>query len=471
MATTIFVRNAGNAGNIEISVTESLSLNQNSALQAISVSQGNAGKITINAKEATVSLDNSSGISTSIVAQLGFIGTGQGGDINITAASLTLSNNSQIFTSTEGVIDIETNTLSLTNGAEINASTPGQGDNGLIIIKAQDIIIDERGGNVPGGLSSGVGVPRAIGNGGNIEIVTNTLSLIGDANISTITSGQGDGGSIIIKAQDITINREETGSFFNGISISYGVDFSGVGNSGDIEIETNTLSLTNGAEINSVTLGQGNAGNININATEEISISGTFFDNARNRKVGGILAFTETTGTAGNITIKTPILTLENGSTISAGTLDEGDAGLIQIFASDGIILAGESSLGNVSSIESEVGLFSTGSSQGISIDTSTLTLQNGARISTTTLGDGNGGLININASDGIILTGESSVGEVSRIESETFFGLVSSEGITIDTSSLTLENGAKITTNTGGAIQGGLIRITTTDIAFLNES
>ncbi|MFM6266085.1 MAG: hypothetical protein ACKPFA_06165, partial [Dolichospermum sp.] len=99
-------------------------------------------------------------------------------------------------------------------------------------------------------------------------------------------------------------------------------------------------------------------------------------------------------GNGGSITIDTSTLTLKNGGTISANTSGKGNAGNIAIKATEGVTVGGLLTSG----------VFDTGvgDSGGITIDTSTLTIENTGIISANTSGKGNAGNIAIQASQGV---------------------------------------------------------------------
>ncbi|MFM5960679.1 MAG: hypothetical protein ACKOQ2_26595, partial [Dolichospermum sp.] len=103
-------------------------------------------------------------------------------------------------------------------------------------------------------------------------------------------------------------------------------------------------------------------------------------------------------GDSGGITIDTSTLTLENDGIISASTFGKGDAGKIEIQATEGVNVGGE--------LNSRVNDKAVGNSGGITIDTSTLTLEKGGLISASTSGKGNAGKIEIQATEGVTVGG-----------------------------------------------------------------
>jgi large exoprotein involved in heme utilization and adhesion len=100
------------------------------------------------------------------------------------------------------------------------------------------------------------------------------LSVKNGAVLSTATLGQGNGGNLNIKANTVSFD----GFAPNGSpSFAFsGANQVGTGNAGDININTGSLSLTNGVYLSASTLKKGNAGNVNINATAlTVTISGS----------------------------------------------------------------------------------------------------------------------------------------------------------------------------------------------------
>ncbi|MEH1858553.1 MAG: filamentous hemagglutinin N-terminal domain-containing protein, partial [Nostoc sp.] len=102
----------GNGGNITID-SGSFSLSDGAQLSASTFGQGNAGNVTVSAKDA-VSL---AGGQTTIFSRVEAGGVGKGGDIDINAA-----------------------TLSLIDGALLTASTFGQGNAGNVTVSAKDAV-------------------------------------------------------------------------------------------------------------------------------------------------------------------------------------------------------------------------------------------------------------------------------------------------------------------------------------------
>ncbi|MDZ8107484.1 MAG: S-layer family protein [Nostoc sp. DedQUE12a] len=235
----------------------------------------------------------SSGVSTTLEAEA----EGRGGNINLKAGS-----------------------LSLTNGGIVNASTFSTGNAGNITIDASDRILIDGVGTT--GFSSGIfsqANSTAVGNGGNINLTTSSLFL-NRGLISSSSVGQGKAGDININSDSTTVDNQ---GFIAAITNS--------GNGGNINLTIDDLLLLRGGSEISTTAGTaqsgGDGGNININSRFIIAIPEENSDITAN-------AFT---GTGGNVEINSQgIFGIESRpkptekSDITASS-EQGVAGLISI--------------------------------------------------------------------------------------------------------------------------------------------
>ncbi|MEQ9621764.1 MAG: hypothetical protein RLO37_07410, partial [Coleofasciculus chthonoplastes F1-TOW-03] len=159
-----------------------------------------------------------------------------------------------------------------------------------------------------------------------------------------------------------------------------------------------------------------------------------------------------------------------NGAGISATTFGEGDAGSVVIRATDSILLDGENTQGFISGISSIVESGAQGSSGGVEIESGSLTLNNGAGISASTLGEGDAGSVVIRATDSILLEGKNTQGFISGISSIVESGAQgNSGGVEIATKTLTLNNGAGISAETHQTGTAGSLSINATESVDLN--
>jgi filamentous hemagglutinin family protein len=419
----------GNAGNIEIT-TDSLSLSNQASLKANTLGQGNAGQVIIRAND-TISLWDE-GFITSRVEE------------NAVGSS--------------GGIDITTGILSMVNKAGLTASTEGTGNAGQIIIRARDTISLRDGSFINSrvvkngvGNSGGIGITTgslslsdraSLNASGSIDITTGSLSLSDQASLNADTLGGGNIGQVIIRASNaVSLDR----SFINSRVVT-----NGVGNSGGIDITTGSLSLSNQASLKANTLGQGNAGQIIIRASDTISLWDESSITSRVEE--------NAVGNSGGIDITTGSLSLSNAS-LKANTLGQGKAGQIIIRASDTI------SLWDEGFITSRVEENAVGSSGGIDITTGTLSMVNKAGLTASTEGTGNAGQIIIRARDTISLRDRSFIN--SRVVKN---GVGNSGGIDITTGSLSATNNGELNVSSFGQGNVGNLDIQADFILLENQ-
>ena len=466
-----------------------------------------AGDIDINATE-TINLDGFSFISNALLSRA----VGQGGDINITTGSLSLTDGSFVVTSTfgqgdAGSIKIGANhTVSLSNRAHLGTSSLGRGNAGSITIHAGDTVsLEDRA------FASTTMERMSTGNGGDINITARSLRVTSGAQLSASTSGQGNAGSVNIRtsetvffdagfalsgvektgqgnggtinilaeslfvtngaqlvtvthgegdADSVNIHAHETVSFdgkgsngFTSGAYSY-VNNQAVGHGGNIEIATGSLFVTNGAQLSASTRGQGNAGSVNINALESVS-----FD------AGTVLSNVEATGqgNAGDINIVTGSLAVTNAAELVAATRGQGNAGSVNIRTSETVSFDAGSAFSSVA----ETAL---GNAGDINIMTDSLSVTNGAQLGATTKGQGNAGSVNINALNTVSFDGVGSNGfpsaALSSVESGT---LGQAQDINITTGSLRITDGAVLGARTTGQGDGGNIIVNADTLEALN--
>ena len=458
------------SGNINIDVTDNININNSVIFNRVNPgATGNAGNIFIDT--SSLSVVNGGTILTNTS------GTGDTGIVEINAAdNITISGvNSQGFggqvgsrvdigaEGNSGDVIINTNSLLLNDGAQIDANTFGLGNAGSLKIDVADSIVID--GNDLGGFASSINsqiAPGAEGNLGKVSIATNSLSLTNGGRISADVLGKGNGGSIEINSTNfILADGEDISGFPSGITSGIGLEAEG--NAGNISINTASLSLTNGGRVSANAFGQGNSGLVEITATDVITIDGQ-----RPNGDGAVSGVTSQAfqGSAEGVRINTTSLSLTNGGQIDATTFGQGNAGLVEINASDFIIFNGDDLRGNPSGASSQVGPGAEGNSEGVIIDTNSLSLTDGGRVSATTFGQGNAGSVNITSTDSIAFDGEDSRGNASGVSSGVNPGAEGNAGgVIIDTDSLSLTNGGQIDASTRGLGNAGSIEIKANNI------
>ncbi|BAZ33661.1 hypothetical protein NIES4074_61750 (plasmid) [Cylindrospermum sp. NIES-4074] len=508
----------GNSGRLLIQ-TDTLSLNNNSVIAASTTGQGNANKITLQAQNS-ISLNNGSVITSATGTRQG----GKGGDIDIQSLRLFITNGSEIsafsrgqedagninviaptevnisdpdsglFTLTQsntgkgGRIAVDTNTFRIANKAALNASTTADSPGGSIAINANTFDATTggqlltttsgkgRAGNITlnindsslfSGTNSGLFANTeslSSGDGGKIVLYTGTLELNDGAQLAATTAGEGNAGSV-------TIQANSTASFNNG-SVLSSVESGAKGKGGNLSITTPSLLLTNGSQLQALTRGQGDAGNVTIEAIDTVSFDRSFALTS---------VESEAVGKGGNLTVTGREFSLTNGAQLSASTLGKGDAGNIQINAVNGAVNISGSNSGLLTKTESN-----DGKGGAIAIDTTTFRISDDAVLNATTNASSPGGSITVNANTfdattgGQLLTttsGKGRAGDItlnindSSLFSGTNSGLFantqtdsSGEGgkILVNTKTFQLSDSAMLDARTAGAGRGGNITVNT---------
>ncbi len=394
----------------------------------VNVSGTGGGSIIVNARNVNLEAGDfgSSLIRAGIIAD-STSSEAQAGDITINATENITVDESSILNlvapeavGDAGGVTITTGSLSLTNGGQVAASTLGQGNAGLVEITATDTItIDgEQFGGFPSNAISRV-EPGAVGDAGGVTITTGSLSLTNGGLVDTSTTGEGNAGLVKINATDtITIDGEDSGgspSAANSI-----VNSRAVGNAGGVNITTGSLSLTNGGQVAASTLGQGNAGLVEITATDTITIDGEQFGGFPSSAISRVEL--GAVGDAGGVTITTGSLSLINGGLVAASTLGQGDAGNVIVNAKESINISGSTE--RFRSGVSADALISSGNGGSINVFTNKLTIENGGTIEASnfdsigerTPGTGEPGDINIQANS-LSLSNKARIDAVTQAE------------------------------------------------------
>jgi large exoprotein involved in heme utilization and adhesion len=433
--------------NIDLSFPDSVALSDvslsNSAL--IDVRAGGGGSIAITARNVTLS--QGSRLQAGIEQGLGFAGA-QAGDIQLKATDrINIADGNRIRSDVElggtgnaGNINITTGSLFVAGSSQVASVTSGQGNGGSVNINARDTVSWD--GSSDDFESSGTGVePTGVGNAGNLNITTGSLSLTNAAQLRTRTAGQGNGGNININARD-------TVSVYEGDVITF-LEPAGVGNTGNINITTGSLFLESGA-LWSFTTAQGDAGSIIINARDTVSLDrGSFiFKQSESSSIRQV----------GEINITTGSLSLTSGSSIEAQG-SEARAGNIKVTVRDAVLIDGTDINGYPSNISINVASFAVGSGGDLSITADSLSLTNGATLSAITDGQGDAGNINITVRDAVVLDG-STQGGTGIFTTVEPFALGNGGTINIRAGSLSLLGDAALAADTNGQGQGGNINL-----------
>lgn len=404
-------------------------------------------------------------------------GIGDGGNVEISAKKVQLIGSSNgILTPTFGIgdagnITVNTDILKLTDGSQIATNTRGQGNAGKLTINAIDIELMGFGfitpeNARPSGILAQV-LPNATGEAGNIIITTKTLKLRDTATTSNDTFGIGNAGDLTIVAEEIEMTGSTTENGFS-TAIASASNRGATGNAGNINIETNSLLILDGAGVSALSFGDGKSGNINISANE-IKLVGISDDG----EVPSALT-TQVTSSIGsdnesNLIVKTNRLKIADGGQISASTFGDGQAGDIKIKASEIEVIGATPDGKNSSGIRSQVNPSSIGNAGNIEISSQSLKIIDGGKISVSTFGEGRGGNLTIDATKIEILGTNINNNSSSGLFSESV-GTGDGGKLIVNTEQLSILDGARISASSQDIGLAGNLEINT-DSLKLDDS
>jgi len=342
------IASTGDGGAISVAA-RNISLLDGATVSSASIFVGDAGDVSLNAREAV----RIQGRSTAGVPSALFSNTtvsGAGGTIGIEADRLEMDSG-VIVTETRGLgpggnVDVDVGSLSMRSGARIDSSTRSStdppADGGTIRIRASRAV--HISGRESDDVFSGItaiahgasgDLPASTARAGDITIQTPKLSLSDGGTISTQSLGTGDGGSIQVWTGDLQMN----GGRISASAVE--------GQGGDVSIHANQrVALRGGSEIEARAQGAGNAGTIEIDAGRELTLEDSAITTEsaisdggevkiRARELvsleGSEVSTSVSGGTGGNITIDPEHVVL-NGSQIIARA-GAGTGGNIRIVA------------------------------------------------------------------------------------------------------------------------------------------
>ncbi len=251
------------SGNVRLTAKQ-VTLTEGSQISSFNFGEKSAGEILIEAAES-IKLAGAGtiadGLEISTNLSTNTLGNGQAGNITLIAKQLIIQDGAGIFSSSE-FLDAE------------NPSQFGGRSGNITVLASESVEISGSSSLV--GISGLTVSTETAGDAGNLNIITGRLIVQDGGTITARTSGAGQGGNITISTSEsidlsgmgINVDLDSQGDIVETTLVPSALvaTSEGLGNAGSINITTNLLSVTDGAEINVSSFGMGNAGDININA-------------------------------------------------------------------------------------------------------------------------------------------------------------------------------------------------------------
>ncbi|MEH2024397.1 MAG: S-layer family protein [Nostoc sp.] len=392
-----------------------------------------------------------------------------GGAINIRGSGLTLQDGSNIKSSTSARVG-QSITVQTTEFVDLlGISGPGQEVLSGIHTSVENVL--------------GVGDP-ATGRAGNIIVETRRFQALNTGWLQSSTSGNNSQtGDITVKAVDIILNGY---SRFGIVSAITNLTLFGNNNkAGQITIDAARISLIDGGRISSDMIsGSGSTGDISIHATESFKLQGVSSQGLASAVLSSLQA--GSTGQGGQITIDAGSLVLSNGGAITTGLSGpgtnrfgsfpgtSGTAGNITIRAKDVQVSdpVSDGFSGANTGITVSVANGATGQGGNINLTADNLRVFNGGQITSSNLGQGLAGSINLQAKN-IDVQGISP----SRINGQLLPSAITASSdnafaagsVNITANLLQVRDGAQITVSNTGSGDAGNLNVTAGNL-FLDK-
>ncbi|MCC5898877.1 MAG: filamentous hemagglutinin N-terminal domain-containing protein [Phormidium sp. BM_Day4_Bin.17] len=460
--------------------SQRLSIQEGSTI--LSLTEGNqpGGSINVNVRD-TIELAGLNLAPSSILTQTQ--GLGASGDVNIAAGQLSIRDGAQISSASFSPGFGGNLNLNIINELELI----GTGPNGF----PPSFLASTTGGLAPGG-DLNVNAERVIISdgaiitadtfsrdfpGGNLSFDVGQLRVLRGGQVSASTIGPGDAGNISIRASDLVEVSGGIGEDSSGIvsqvdrlrSPTGGEAILATGTGGNINIQTPRLRILEGGQISAATAGGGPGGRINLN-TELLDVQGSRNTPEGMIALSAVTAVTLGESNAGDLTVNSQQIRVQDGGQITAGTRGPGDAGDVTITADD-IDLSGRTPDGRPSRFT--VRTEGPGESGNLRIFGNRLTVREGAEINVNgilrdrdgtpilNLPLGSAGNLTIQVRDLFLNTG--------RLTAETTSGDFGN--IIINANDIRLLENSQVTTNAVGTATGGNIEIDTDILTALENS
>ena len=431
---------AGRGGFINVDARNLLLSEQSRLFAGIAENMGSpdaqAGDITIDATDSVKLIGNNTdliGLDTEINNHVGLEANRRE---NPNSSSNTTGNGGSIF--------INTSSLEISNEARITANSFARGDAG-------DIVIDSNNVAVKGKTIASL-VNEGRGNAGNVVINSaENLILSNSSNIlsQVINGGKGNAGNITLNVgNSIDLDRQSL--------IIAEVQAGSSGNSGNVVLNTAFLSLKQSSFILADSQGTGNAGDININANNYITLDGLSLILSQVQENG--------IGEAGDISISSPSLSLSNFSLISTNVKEGsvGSTGNIRLNV-DNLRVSSGSVIDALTENDFDGG--------NIDVIANSVDLSNGGKIVTSADGGGSAGNLNLKIAENLDIDNNRPATEPPFSESilqelaletglfaNTVGGSTGNGGsIEVEAESINLENGGSLSAATSSRLGGGV--------------
>ncbi|MBD2667177.1 hypothetical protein B6N60_04562 [Richelia sinica FACHB-800] len=368
----------------------------------VNVNGINAGSIQVQGRKVRLTDGSVLWVQNRGVQKAGDIDVFASDTLKLSGATTNLKIRTSIINETinngmSGNIRIVTPNLSVNNGAIVSNRNYKSADSGHLSITTSNLDVSGYIPNDPSAYAAIGTLTFSTGKAGDMTVTTQNLSVLDGGYLGSTTFGLGTGGEVTINADSVNVigaTPISIASVIGNTTIGNG------GNAGKLTLNTRTLTIKASGSVTTASLGVGNAGDLTVNATEWINISGRSPNISYGSNISSTVSSLSASyysqlinvskiprGSSGQVTVNSPILKISDEARINTGNYGIGNAGTLNI---------------NTERLELNKGFLAsfTASGQGgnMNIQSDALILRDQSLIIGTALGSGDGGNIMINS-------------------------------------------------------------------------
>ena len=439
----------GSAGTIAVTASR-IAVTDNAQITSATFGSGPGGSVSVDT--GTLSVTTGGLISAAA------FGSGPGGDVSVGVAGEAVLNGGGVdadarSTGNAGTVDLSAAGLSIANGGFISSATFASGNAGDVSVAVGGPLTVTSDGYIT---TSTI----ASGNAGDIMVaVGGPLSLTGGGLIFSTTSGPGNGGDVAVMGQG-PVMLAGIGAIGSPGGIAASALDGSSGNAGSISLSGSAIMISAGASVESETAGTGAGGSVVVTTPGALAIDG--LGNATTGIAASAIG--AQSGPAGSVDVAAGTLSLGSGAQIASSTASPGRGGDVMVRVANDAMLAGLANDGTPTRISAASLGGSTGRAGQVTLTSGgALTLADGAEVSSSTAGIGDGGSVEVSAQGPLSVTDPGS----RVVASSSAAGNAGAVAVTAPT--ITLNDGARIASTASGTGAGGSVVVTTPGALILD--
>lgn len=347
---------------------------------------------------------------------------------------------------TRGVV-LDASDVRFNNGAQLATTTDAREGGDIVITASGDVTFSGAQPNSakPAGLAT---IAQGDGAGGSIDVRAANVSIGDGGFLLSVTNGAGAGGNISVSA-DESVVLAGSDVALQPAAINTLAGGAAGGRAGDVRVEATRVAFDDGARV--VSRG---GGDLTVLASDRVTFSGL----SRSGAGASLTAFTGAESDSGDVRIEAPQVALEDGAFFGTSTLGGGDGGSVYIRASESLVLSGHNALSPFAFVAALSDQAATGAGGSIVIEGGDVSLNDGAQLKAET------GDISLHATGGVSLSGFAGISNAGSTISTSSTTAGDAGSIDISASTVNLSDSALVMANSYASGKGGAINVTASE-------